>query len=209
MSVVVQIIGCTIPTIQRFIVVRRHDAIQISLLSLLPAPPWRSKTNPFIPNDAFRLLETVAAFIPQDVFGMKSVERTTQFYVDEEYFVGLQEGGREQAEAHCATRHVCILLPLPPSSPPITVFRPVIVLAAAGDGCRRRISHSSLFHRSRWLVQQVHIQRNVPAAVSILSSEKRKRDNGQGHRYAGGCLHTGCRKSGAQILFRVGWLILS
>lgn len=38
--------------------------IQISLLSSLPAPPWRSKTNPFIPNDAFRLLETVAAFIP-------------------------------------------------------------------------------------------------------------------------------------------------
>lgn len=92
MSTVVQIIGRFRRDFDNLAfhrtMTRCDNAIQISPLSSLPASPRRSKTNPFIPNDAFRLLETVAAFIPQDVFGMKGVERTTQFYADGEYFAG-------------------------------------------------------------------------------------------------------------------------
>lgn len=141
---------------------RDDNAIQISLplppSSLLP-PRSGSKTNPFIPRETLRLLETVAARSSRKMcsgWKKRRTERTkaTERKRKHDAISTLTENtssatARAKGRRRKKGRYIA--------------QRSVVASAGGGSGSgyRRRISHSSLFHRSRCLVQQVRFRRNM------------------------------------------------
>lgn len=98
-------------------------------------------------------------------------DRERRIYVEHgttEGWIGRGGGGRKGIQHHAMQRILRL-----------TSCRESAITAS---NWKWRLSHSSLFHRSRWLVQQVCFRRNMRATVSNPSGNRRAWGKGTARR---------------------------